>query len=155
MIIASTNDSSAGSRLTQGKKESQLSVSHQAAAGHRTTDVEMDLTVNGHGTKKDPQKEKENRILVKIITKEYEGYRKIIRIAKKHREVEKIKIEEEEEETPNPKQTIYIKYNKIQPEGRNEQSTHRNERRGKSSRNNSNRGTKNRHEGSSKQKSES
>ena len=41
---------------------------------------------------------------------------------------------------------------KIQLEGRNEQSAHRNERRGKNSRNNSNQGTKNRHEGSSRQK---
>ena len=66
MIIASASNSSAGSQLAQGKKESQLSVSHQAAVGHRATDVDMDLTVNGHGTKKDPQKENENRILVKI-----------------------------------------------------------------------------------------
>ena len=47
-----------------------------------------------------------------ITTREYEGYREIIRIAKKHREVEKIKIVEEEEETLNPKQTIYIIYNR-------------------------------------------
>ena len=85
MIIAPT---SAGSRLAQGKKKSLLTVSHQATAGHRTTDEEMDLTVNGHGNKKDPQKENENRILVKITMKEYEGYREIIRIAIKHREVE-------------------------------------------------------------------
>ena len=69
----------------------------------------MDLTVNRHGTKKDPQKENENIILVKITTKEYEVYREIIRIAKKHGEVEKIKMDEEEKETPNSKQTIYIK----------------------------------------------
>ena len=98
-----------GLDLPRVKKESQLTVSHQAAAGHRTTDEETDLTVNGHGTKMDPQKENKNRILVKITMKEYEGYREIIRIAKKHGEVEKIKINEEEE-TSNPKQTIYIKY---------------------------------------------
>ena len=53
MIIASTNDSSAGSRLTQGKKETQLSVSCQAAAGDRATDVDMDLMVKGLETKMD------------------------------------------------------------------------------------------------------
>ena len=55
MNIAPTCDTSTGSRLAQGKKESQLTMSHQAAAGHRT-DEETDLMVNGHGTKKDPQK---------------------------------------------------------------------------------------------------
>ena len=124
-------------------------MSHQAAAGNRTTDEETDLMVNGHGTKKNPQKEKENRILVKITTKEYKGYIKIIRIAKKHGEVDKIKMDKEEEETPNPKKNLY----KIQPERRNELSVHKNERRGKNSRNNINRETENRHEGSSRQKS--
>ena len=63
-------------------------MSHQAA-GHKITDEETDLTVNGHRTKTDPQKENENRILVKITTIEYEGYKEIIRIAKKHGQVEK------------------------------------------------------------------
>ena len=58
MIIVFASNSSAGSPLTQGKKkEYQLSVSHQAAAGHRATDEDMDLAVNGHRIKKDPQKE--------------------------------------------------------------------------------------------------
>ena len=38
--------------------------------------------------------------------KEYEGYREIIRIAKKHGEMKKIKMDEVEEEMPNPKQSI-------------------------------------------------
>ena len=50
MIIAPT---SAGSRLAQGKKKE----SHQAAARHKTTDEETGLTVNGHGTKRQPKKE--------------------------------------------------------------------------------------------------
>ena len=85
---------------------------HQAAAGHRTTDVEMDLTVNGHRTKKDPQKENENIILVKITTKEYEGYRKIIRIAKKTQRSGKNKNGRRRRRNTKPKKTIYIKYNR-------------------------------------------
>ena len=54
---------------------------------------------------------KGNNILIKVTTKEYEGYREIIEITKKHGDVEKIKMDEEEEETSNPRPTVYIKYN--------------------------------------------
>ena len=89
MIIASASNSSVRSRLAQGKKKSPSC----------RCPIRLQLDIG-------PTKKKnENRILVKITTKEYEGYRKIIKIAKKHGEVEKNKNGRNPNQTQN-KQSI-------------------------------------------------